>query len=695
MLMRVVGIGVAFTAATLAHMANANEDAAKGGYTVEIVRDEFGVPHIYGARDADVAYGLAYAFSEDDFATLQILLASARGQAGLILGRQGAVIDYGRELMGVTATVERDYAEMPADVRAMLEGYAAGVNRYAATHAKEVRSAKLFPTAGRDIAAGFALLSPQFYGLSDTFAKLYSGQLPEPAKIPGASEPSDKGSNGFAVAPRRMTDGKTWLIANPHLPYEGANALREAVVHSDEGLDFAGATLLGSPFMLVGHNRNLGWTITLNNPDLVDVYKLTLNAKGDQYMLDGKWLPLIKQPVKLPVKAGIISVTARRFVYRSMHGPVIINKQGAFAVRYAGMDNLRMAEQYYRLTKAQDWTQWQKAMEIGGIPSTNYVYADKAGRIAYVYNALFPDRKPGFDYSGILPGDTSANLWTGALPFARIPKIVDPASGFVFSANNSPFHAAGTSSDLKSGDFSPLMGIETRMTNRAWRAEELMSGAASFTPETLRAIKFDTRYSRKSYVGAWIDQLLQVDTSDKPDLAEAQVLMKTWDWNSDGVGGADALAEALIFTARAANMDGKPMPDPKPLLAGYVDWFKRNFGRIDPPLDSLFRLRRGEQNLPTGGGTDTLRTATLQLSQNADRKTIKVSVGGGDSFTMLVNWDAKGKVTSESIVPYGTSSHPDSVHYSDQMQLFVDRRFKPVHFEWKDAVAHGGKLYRP
>ncbi len=663
-------------------------------YNAEIVRDEYGVPHIHGRTDADTAYGLAFVAAERNFAVLQDLLAVARGQSGLLHGKSGAIRDYGRELLNIPATVEHDYDEIPADARAMLEAYAAGINRYAALHPKQVRNAKLFPASGRDVAAGYAMVSLSFYGIDEELGKLFNNQLPGAAPAssrPASSPPPDKGSNAFAIAPAKMADGKTWLIANPHLPYEGYLALFEAVVHSDEGLDMAGATLLGSPFLLVGHNRNLGWAVTLNNPDLIDVYRLTLNAKGDQYLFDGKWLPLVRRPVKLPVKAGIISIIATREVVSTVHGPVVFNRHGAFAIRYAGMNSLRMIEQTYRQAKAQNWADWQKVMEIGGIPSTNYVYADRTGKIAYIYNGLIPDRKAGFDYAGVLPGDTSASVWQNSVGFARLPKVIDPPSGFVFSANNAPFHATAPDANLQPQQFAPEMGIETRMTNRSWRAEELLSASGKLTPEALLAIKFDTGYSRQSYVMEWIDRLLAVDTSDRPDLAEAQALLKTWDWNSDSKGAADALAELVIMPAKFANYHRYPAPDPKIVLDAYVKALAKTYGRIDPPLSNIISLQRGETVLPSFGGADTLRTATVSYSDN--KGTLRV--GGGDSFIMLINWDQQGRVSSQSIVPYGSSIDPASPHYADQMPLFVGKRFKPVHFEWSDAVAHGGKAYRP
>lgn len=140
-------------------------------------------------------------------------------------------------------------------------------------------------------------------------------------------------------------------------------------------------------------------------------------------------------------------------------------------------------------------------MSIGGVPATNFIYADKTGRVAYIYNALFPDRKPGYDYTKLLPGDTSAVMWAGPVGFDRYPKIVDPASGFVQNANNTPFLAAGPGSEMDPSAYSPYLGIELGMTNRGLRATELLAADTSITPDELLAIKMDMTYSKQSWVG--------------------------------------------------------------------------------------------------------------------------------------------------------------------------------------------------
>jgi acyl-homoserine-lactone acylase len=678
-------------------LAATEYETAKRTYDAEIVRDEYGVPHINGATDADTAYGLAYAHAEDDFATIEDVVAMTRGRYGALAGSEGAKVDYVMHLLGARETAEKHYMELSPEVRAVCEAYAAGLNYYASKHPGEVRLSKLFPVTGKDIVTGFVLRAPFFYGLDSTIAALTEGKpLPKDSAAPMTPigrDPEMNGSNAFAVSPKRMADGKTWLISNSHQPYEGQVAWYEAVTHSGEGLDMAGALFPGSPFVLLGHNRNLGWTNTVNRPDLTDVYKLVMNEAGDKYRYDGKWLPLTKTRVWLPVKMGPFNLPVPQTVYRSVHGPVLKNDKGYFAIRYAGIDSVKAVEQYYRNTKANNWEEWTKSMSIGGIPATNFIYADKTGRVAYIYNALFPDRKPGYDYTKQLPGDTSAAMWSGPVGFDRYPKIVDPASGFVQNANNTPYLAAGPGSEMNPADYSPYLGIERGMTNRGLRATELLTADTSITPEELLAIKMDMIYSKQSWVGPWMASFAALDLKDAPELAKAQKLLASWDWSSDGKGDADAFAERIIRFGARPNWRGDPMPDARKTLQEAVDEFTKRFGRIDPQLGDIQRLRRGNVDLPMLGGSDALRATTMWDADQADGK---VRVRHGDSYIMLIRWDKNGGVVSESIQPYGAATtRPESPHYTDQMKLFVAGKYKPVHFEWADAVKHAKRRYRP
>ncbi len=474
-------------------------------YTAEITRDEFGVPHIYGTTDADVAYGVARAHAEDDFSTLQDVIAMARGRYGAIAGQDGAAVDFAYHLLDARGTAERRYPLLPADTRALFEAYATGLNDYATAHPGEVKLARLFPVNGTDVAAGFALRQPFFFGLGGTIEQLVKGEelRPEPGPpIPGAALPNGaaptmtapkqasarpmplpwgeggalSGSNAFVVAPK-ASGGPSVLISNSHQPWRGGVAWYELVVESGEGWHFAGANFPGSPYPFLGHNEHLGWTNTVNRPDMIDVYKLVLDDTGTKYRMGERWLPLERTTVNLPVRFGPVVLPIRREIWRSAHGPVIKNARGAFAIRYGGIDRLDQLDAYYRLNKATNLAEWQVQLARMAVPSTNFLYADEAGNIAYVYNAAIPQRTAGANWRGVLPGDDAALIWTGTVPYATIPKYVNPTSGWLFSANNTPFLAAGRGNDLDPASVPPEMGVEFDMTNRARRAWTLLSGA--------------------------------------------------------------------------------------------------------------------------------------------------------------------------------------------------------------------------
>jgi acyl-homoserine-lactone acylase len=687
-------------------------------YRAEIIRDEFGVPHIYGKRDADVAFGVAIAHAEDDFTTLQDVVSMARGRYGAIAGEDGAAIDYVYHLLDARGNAQRHYPELPADTRALFDAYASGLNKYAEDNPGEVKLSNLFPVTGLDVAAGFSLRQPFFFGLNNVIQPLVAGEplrrefgpdipgFPRDAQgnvverseaqqtarnySPFGDDAALAGSNAWAVAPAK-TGGPTTLISNSHQPLRGGVAWYEFSVESEEGWHFTGANFPGSPFPFLGHNRDLGWTNTVNRPDMVDVYELELNEAGDQYRLDGKWRDLEEKTITLPVKMGPIVLPIRQTIYRSAHGPVIKNDNGAFAIRYGGINQLQQLDAYYRMNKATNLDEWQTQMARMAIPSTNFIYADKAGNIAYVYNAAIPDRPEdaGVNWRGILPGDRSDLIWEGAVDYAELPKLINPASGWLYNSNNEPFTAAGAGSDLDPANFSPVLGIERKQTNRSLRAFKLMSEANLLDRTNLERIKYDTAYERESYVDDLFDavEALNVDG----DLAEARDLLLSWDFTADNVGAADAIALLMIRDFMSAEYGNRPYPDVEEELRKAADHLITHFGRLDPPMSDLLRLRQGDIDLPLDGGSDTLRASTTWQVDDDGR----LSLVHGDSFIQWVEWPAGGgKVVSRSIQPFGAATtRPDSPHYTDQMQLFVDHKLKPVHFWREDVLANAKRRY--
>ena len=444
--------------------------AKAGQYHVQIERDTFGVPHIIGPRDADVAFGMGFAHSEDDFTTIQQVALGVRGDLAASEGPQAAVTDYLVRLFRVWETVNAKYeSDLPPDLRQVLGAYADGVNYYAALHPGQVMRG-LLPFTGRDVVAGFVFKLPFFYGLDKVLRKLTS---PESNGAVSAISKDSKdaflradmllpiGSNAVAVAPSRSADGATRLLVNSHQPYTGPVSWYEAVLDSGEGWHVAGGFFPGSPFMLHGHNQHLGWANTVNAPDLVDVYKLVINpANPNQYRLDGQWRDFQKSDARIRVKIwGPLIWTVHREVLYAEQGPVMKTARGTFAIRYAGMNDVRAPLQYFRLNKAANIEEWRAAMRLQAIPSLNYVYADEKGNIGYIYNGSFPVRQEGSDWQEVLPGDRSDLIWRSYVPFDKVPQLWNPPSGLVFNSNNTPFHATAPASDLKPQDFSPTLGF--------------------------------------------------------------------------------------------------------------------------------------------------------------------------------------------------------------------------------------------
>jgi len=642
---------------------------------VRIVRDGWGVPHIFGKTDADVSYGLAIAHAQDDFRNLEEVIAAVRGRGGAITGEDGAKVDFAGALLGANQTAAAHYGELPPDTRALLEAYAQGLNEYAAGHRAEQRVRGLFPVNGQDIVAGFMLRSPFFFGLDKPLGALVAGD-----PVPRDAGPADeRGSNGFAVAGKRSADGVTRLIVNSHQPWEGGVSWWEVVVHSGQGWDFAGALFPGAPYPLLGHNKTLGWTNTVNRPDLIDVYKLVVNDAGSEYRLDGKWLPLQSERVWLRVKLGPVVLPVPRTIYRSAHGPVVRNDNGFFAIRYAGIDDVRQVTQYYRLNKARTRDEWQQAMEMQAISGTNFIYADAAGHIGMYYNARFPVRMKDYDWKGVLPGDTSKTLWTRYLPWRADPMVVDPRAGWVGNSNNTPFLSTAPADEQQRADFPAEMGIETYVTNRALRYQSLFAGLGDkpISRDDLLRIKFDKGYDKAGWAGDWYREVMALDTTKAPALAAAQKLIGQWDWTLDCQGPADTLVTTAFAQAARFAYLNKPRPDTAAALREAVDLLTTHYGRLDVPLGDFQRLRRGKVDLPICGGPETLRAIIGSLAPDGRR------VGNnGDGYIMLIEWAPDGAVTSSSVHQFGAATvRSRSPHYADQSAFFAAERWKRLDFD--------------
>ena len=334
-------------------------------------------------------------------------------------------------------------------------------------------------------------------------------------------------------------------------------------------------------------------------------------------------------------------------------------------------------------TRRQTFEEWQSIIARLDIPSTNFIYGDEAGNIAYVYNAAIPDRPKGPNWRGILPGDQSKLIWQGTVDYSAIPKVINPSSGWVYNSNNTPYSAAGPADDIDPESVAPELGVELKETNRSRRTEKLMAQYDIIDRRTLESIKYDTGYEREGYVADMLDAVAALDLSDDEELASAQRLLAEWDFTSDSIGASDSIALLMIRPWMSAEYQNKPLPDALEELQRSVDHLNEHFGQIDPPMSELLRLRQGDVDLPLDGGSDTLRASTLWNVDDDGR----LSVRHGDSFLMFVEWEPGKRVRSESIQPFGAATtRPESPHFADQAALFVRHELKPVHFWRVDAL---------
>lgn len=672
-----------------------------GKYDVEIIRDDFGVPHVYGKTNPDVAYGLAFAHCEDDFATMQESLITSRGLLATVQGVKGIPFDLLVRAFRVNEFVDAGYeTQVSPDVRALCEAYADGANHYAALHPDEIVQPKVFPTNGKDVIAGFTFRMPFFYMLHRELQKVVPFGKKRAGRTARASTSNsylsddvERGSNAFAVAPSLSADGYTRLAVNSHQPWDGPVAWYEAHVHSEAGWEAVGGLFPGTPMILHGHNRNLGWAHTVNTPDLCDLYKLEINPENpNQYKFDGAWRDFERSEARIRMKlAGPLVLPVTRELRWSVHGPAVRTQDGTFAIRFVGYGELRAAEQFFRMNLATNFDEFRGAMAMGATLAMNTVYADKGGNIWYLYNGRFPERAAGYDWSGFLPGDTSATLWTSYLPFERTPQVFNPPSGYVMNCNSDPFQTTLGEGNPNRAQFPEWMGITDVMTNRALRVHELLGPDSSITRDEFDTYKFDRAYSRQSHVAGFLAQLNELAPFDDPLLNEALDVLNRWDFTAEPESTGAALAILSGEPIVRAAMFGNPIPDLVDTFTNAAKFLKAHYGTLAVPWEDVNRIVRGDKNLGLGGGPDTLNA--VYGAQQSDGT---VRGHSGDCYVLLVEWDPQGNVSSRSIHQYGSATtRPDSPHYADQVELFVQRKLKPVYFEKEELMKHAEAVYRP
>ena len=672
---------------------------------VEIVRDKWGVPHIFGKSDADVAYGLAWATCEDDFETLQHLMLAANGRLGEVLGKNGAMLDFMGHIAQVEQQVNKLFDDSFSDTYLIyLNGYVDGVNRYAETHPEEVERKGLFPITAKDVVKSNTLtlvfLTSVYVEIQQIFTRSivfyersmkYKGNLPE-------------GSNAFAFNKNKTANGHTYLAVNSHQPLEGLFSWYEAHLVSEEGMNILGGTFPGGSTIFHGVNEHLGWAATLNHPDLCDVYKLEMHPKKKLlYKFDDEYLKLEVDKATVKVKVGAIRIPISRRFYKSKHGIVIKNKDGFYALRFPANLDIAGAEQLYRMNKAKSFEEYNEILKTGHFPGTNNIYADGKGNIQFISLGQFADRDPAYDWLSVLPGNTSKTLWEPKFrPISELPTYRNPKSGYLFNTNGTPFVATEADENISSSSINKTFGYqdESKKNNRTIQARNLISQYNKITWEDFKTIKYDQEFNcnYETYNISNMKLIEQLDPEKYPDLKEAIEVVTAWDHTADI---EDMEAALIVFTfnnladiimSKAMMYESNSFTEKEfvKALRSAKRHMKKHFGSLRVRLGDVQKHVRGDKVIGVGGAPDVIAS---NMSKPYKKGMLKTFVG--ESYIMLVDFDKNGKPKIETINAFGASNKPDSPHYDDQMELWSEHKTKPMTLDEAKVYEGAERIYHP
>ncbi len=692
--------GVLILSTPKAKKLNENEifDAASK-YDARIIRDTYGVPHIFGETDADATFGFGYAHAEDDWETIQDVLISARGISSQYKGRATVATDYLFDLFKVKEAVERKYdTHINTDTKAVIKAYADAINLFGLENKDRVLDGVL-PVTEADIVAGFTWATPFFYRLDGQLEDLFTSEN-KPEVSPWQQQSNMnlpeavRGSNGFAIAPIRSDDKHTRLMVNSHQPMNGPYAWYEAHVVS-KNMNFAGATFPGTPILVQGVSPDLGWTQTVNAPDLVDIYSLEVDNvnRPTKYKLDGKWNKFEKSWSTFRVKIwGPFSFPIIRSIIWSAHGPVLKTPTGVYAIRFSGLQEVGAIQQWYDMSKAKNIDEWKKAISQNGVLSFNITYADKEGNIGEVYNARMPKRIEGVDWTKHLPGNTSELIWDKYLSTDKLPQLWNPSCGWLFSANSTPFKITDPVCNNNRSDYSNTMGIEERFTNRARRSLALFSSDSEISESDLLKYRADTFYDTNSELMNLVKFLVNTVTKD-PLVIEAQQVLNEWDGDTKKESRGAALA--VITGMRTLGYEYiKNEQEPIEMLIKTAKELKERYGRIDPQWGEINRIQRGDYDLPLDGAPDILRA--IYADRDGISKNGVMNAFAGDTHIMYADWDTEGVLDLKSIHQYGSATlDSSSEHYDDQVEMFTNGEYKNMPMYLEDVLKVKTRDYRP
>ena len=660
---------------------------------IDIVRDEFGVPHIFAKTDAEVAYGLAWAHAEDDFETIQIGYLAGNNLLSKHLGNVGLGADFISQFIDSEDLFESKYdSDISSEYKNIVKAYALGLNSYAREHPDEVFVEDLFPVNEKKMMR-YAQL--QLF-ISSNGDKWVSNIIDNKLSYNFSKEEQYKGSNTFAFNSTKTKDGSTYLAINTHQPLDGPVSWYEAHLCSEEGTNILGALFAGTPNILIGTNENLAWAHTVNQPDKTDVFALEMHPdKKLQYRVDGTYLKLEEKKAKLRFKLLGIPLSIKKKFYKSIYGPTLKNKSGFYSVRTPALFEIRALEQWWRMNKAKNFTEFYKVLKMKALPGYNIGYADKNDTIFYISNGLIPKRAKNYDWGSVVPGNTRKTLWTESYEIEELPQVIQPKSGYFYNANHTPFKSSAEEDNPDPTNFDSNMGFETYDNNRSTRLKQLIDEYEKLDYDDFKRIKYDRQYPRP-YTFNWMDihYLELLDAKKYPDIEMLIERLQAWDRkankNSFGAGTFAVLYDQLRpFYSK--------IPEPKIFPASYIiqalrntkEYLLKHFNTTDVKLGDYQKLVRGSKELPIFGLPDVITAMSSRPYRDG-----KVKVVSGESYIELIRFTDKGPEI-ESVISYGSSDHPDSKHYDDQMEMYANFKTKKMTLNKDSVYKNAKRIYNP
>jgi acyl-homoserine-lactone acylase len=659
---------------------------------IEIIRDNYCVPHIYAPSDAEVAYGFAWAQAEDHFKLIQEGYLAGNGLLGKLIGLKGAGADFLTQLIQSEETVDKYYNTLDKKFIALAEAFAEGLNAYAKKYPEQILEKKLFPLTVKKLLRYTQL---QLF-ISNEADKLVSGIVNNSLSWPYKIEEDSKGSNLLAISRNRTGSDETFLAINTHQPLEGPTSWYEAHLVSKEGTNIIGAAFPGTPCILTGANEYLGWTHTVNYPDKADVFALQMHPKKkDVYLVDGKPYKLEKFKAKLTLKFLGINIPIKKKFYKSIYGPTLKNKTGVYSVRTPSTTNITAIEQWWKMNKATNFSEFYEALEMKALPGYNIGYADRNDTIFYISNGKIPIRAEGYDWRDVVPGNTLETLWDTYYDIKDLPQVVKPKSGFVYNANHSPFKSSSEADNPIAENFAKEMNYETYDNNRSTRLLQLLEEEERIDYKRFKRIKYDHQLPTPlQYNYMDLNPLFDMRAADYPEVGTLLIDIQNWDRITNPTSyGAGAYASLYYQLTPFYYQLGKDRVFTKEALYKALkitkDHLKTYFNAERIQLGEFQKLVRGNKELPIYGLPDVVTAMKGQPYKDG-----KIKITHGESYIGLVRFTPT-KTYFESVISFGNSRRPESPHYTDQMELYSNFETKTMSFDRSDVMKTAKRVYAP